>query len=148
MEIINKRAYATNECTLGILIIDNKPFGFVIEDEPRIVKVKGETRISAGRYKLGLQMALTPLTEKYKEKYPWFKHHIELMNVPNFTGVYIHIGNFESDTMGCQIIGKSAHIHPKGFSNSESVKCYKEFYEKVYPLLSANKQVFYTIIDE
>lgn len=148
MDIVNKRAYGTNESTLGVLIVDGKPFGFVIEDEHRDVKVKGETRIPAGRYKLGLQMDQTPLTERYQKKYSWFKKHIELKDVPNFTGVYIHVGNFESDTAGCQVIGKKAHIHPTGFSNSESVKCFKELYELVYPLLERGENVYYTIIDE
>ena len=44
MEILNKRAYATRKSTLGCLVVDGEPFGFVIEDEPREVKVKGHTR--------------------------------------------------------------------------------------------------------
>jgi hypothetical protein len=148
MEILNKRAYATNDSTLGVLIVDGKPFGFVIEDEHREIKVKGETRIPAGKYKLGIRKTVTPLTIRYQKKYDWFKRHIELLNVPRFSGIYIHVGNYESDTAGCQVIGRNAHIHKTGFSNSESTNCYKELYEMLYPLLSAGKEVFYTIIDE
>ena len=148
MEILNKRAYATRKSTLGCLVVDGEPFGFVIEDEPREVKVKGHTRVPAKRYKLGLRMDDTPLTIRYREKYKWFKHHIELLNVPNFTSIYIHVGNFESDTEGCQVIGMNAHIHNTGFRNSQSLICYKKLYEIVYPLLAAGKPVYYTIENE
>jgi len=65
---------------------------FTMEDEYRDVKVMGETRIPAGFYKLGLRQEDTPKTIQYRQKYSWFKKHIEVLNVKGFTGVYIHIG--------------------------------------------------------
>lgn len=148
MDIINQRSYHTKDSTLGILVVNGIPFGFVIEDEPRLVKVKGQTRIPAGRYKLVLRKEDTPLTLKYRKKFPWFKYHIELENVPDFTGIYIHIGNTEKDTDGCQVIGMSAHISGGQFVNSESTSCFMSFYQVIYPLLEAGEEVYYTIIDE
>lgn len=148
MNIVNKRAYHTNKSTLGVLAIDDKPFGFIIEDEPREVKVAGETRIKADRYVLGIRKELTPLTQKYRDMFPWFEYHIELLDVADFTNIYIHIGNLESETDGCQLIGLNAHIHKTGFKNSDSRTAYERFYKMVYPELKEGKTVFYTIIDE
>ena len=148
MEITNKRIAHTNDSTLGILFIEQHPFGFVIEDEPRIVKVKGETRIPSGRYRLQINNDLTPLTKKYIQRFPWFERHIELKNVPNFSNVYIHVGNTDDDTEGCQVIGFKASINNEEFINERSVDCYKEFYENVYPLLKRGEEVYYTINDE
>lgn len=147
MDIRSKRASHTNESTLAVLWVNEKPFGFVIEDEPREVKVKGETRIKALRYKLGIKKELTPLTMRYRKRFSWFKHHIELVNVPDFTNVYVHVGNDEGDTDACQVIGCNAHIDAKAeFRNSESVKLYKKFYELVYPILERGDEDVYWII--
>lgn len=146
MEIVNKRVAETKDSTLGVLFVDNKPFGFVIEDEQREVKIKGETRILAGKYKLAIKKEKTPLTLKYQKKYDWFKYHIELLDVPNFSSIYIHIGNFEYDTDGCQIIGEQAYIAKGNFANKYSTKCFKRFYELVYPLLEKEEEIYYEII--
>ena len=148
MELVNRRILHNDQSTLGLLYINSKPFCFVIEDEPRTKKVKGETRIPAGRYKLGLQMAETPLTIEYRKKFPWFKHHIELMDVPNFTGIYIHVGNYEHDTDGCQIIGLDATITPEGnFANMRSTSAFTALYQELYSLLAKGANIHYNIID-
>lgn len=148
MEIKNKRAASTQDSTIGVMYIDNIPYCFVIEDEKRDVKVKGETRIPTGRYKLVIQNNLTGMTVKYREKYPWFKNHIQLQNVPNFEDIYIHVGNTEEDTAGCQVIGKTAHIAGGEFVNSESTTCFMEFYHEIYPRLEKGETIYYTITDE
>jgi len=148
MKIINKRVYHTNETTLGIMSIDSKPYAFVIEDEPREFKVKGETRIPAGKYKLALRKVESPLTLKYRKLFPWFTWHIQLMDVPDFKYVYVHIGNDEGDSDACQVIGFNAHIKKADFRNSQSREAYKEFYEKVTPLLQQGIEVTYIILDE
>ncbi len=148
MEIINKRIGVLGNATAGLLSVDNKPFGFVIEDIPRDTKVKGKTRITAGRYPLKLKEAITPLTLRYRQRYGWFDKHIELQDVPGFSNVYIHIGNFAEDTDGCQVIGLDLTIHKGSYANKQSTKCYKAFYQKVYDALKAGEEVYYTIIDE
>ncbi len=87
MKLVNVRIARDNESTLGLLTVDGKKFSFVIEDEKRDIKVKGETRISAGLYPVKFRKVLTPLTKKYRVKYSWFTHHLELLN--------IHIDNLE-----------------------------------------------------
>lgn len=143
----NKRVSNTDNSSLGILHLNKKPFGFVIEDEPRVTKVVGETRIPAGKYKLVIQKASTPKTLEYRAKYPWFKNHIELQNVPNFTGIYVHVGNRQADTMGCQVIGIDATTVNGEFENKNSTVLFKEWYEAVYPALEKELNIFWEVTD-
>jgi len=107
-----------------------------LEDEYRDEKVMKETRIPAGTYQVDIQQTDTPLTLKYQAKYPWFKKHLEIKKVPGFTGVYLHIGNFDADSAGCILVGDNADnniIGPGSISNSTA--SFKRFYESVYPHL-------------
>jgi len=122
---------------------------FTLEDERRDIKVGGETRIPAGFYELGLMEAETPLTLKYRAKYPWFKFHIEITKVPNFKGVYIHIGNTDLDTDGCVLLGDSVdnNTTTEGEIKSSTI-AFKRFYEAVYEHLSEKGKAFIEIRDE
>lgn len=146
--ITNIRVASTSDSTMGILYADNEPIGFVVEDEYREIKVKGETRIPAGTYKLGIRKVLSPLTQKYRDRYSWFKYHIELLNVENFTNILIHIGNTEKDTMGCQVVGTSSVIYNGEYGVGKSTLFFKELYQKLYPLLENGATIYYTIIDK
>lgn len=135
----------------------NKPLWFchAIEDEHREVKVMNETRIPAGRYELKIRREDTPLTIKHRGPYnrgykkPWFEYHIEIVGIPNFSDVYIHAGNNESDTSGCLLLNDTAnnHIIEEG-AMERSIQAVKRFYDKVYPWLEEGKQAFLEIRDE
>lgn len=150
MEIYSNRVAHTKESTLGILSFNEEnPWAFTIEDEPRDIKVAGETRIPAKRYKLGIRRSDTPLTLRHRKAYgSWFKYHIEVLNVPNFTGIYFHAGNTEKHTEGCIIGSMNAHIVRGEFVCSDSIAMMKKFYARVYPLIERGEEVYYTIIDE
>jgi hypothetical protein len=148
MELINTRIARDNESTLGLLTVDDRMFSFVIEDEKRDVKVKDETRISAGLYPIQFRKELTPLTKKYRAKYSWFTYHLELQNVPDFTNVYIHIGNFESSTAACQVVGNKAGFDTNNhFRNFESTDNFKRLYLLISDALNRGEKVSYEIID-
>ncbi len=122
---------------------------FTIEDEYRDEKVSGETRIPAGFYKLGLRQEDTPKTLQYRAKYPWFKKHIEVLNVKGFTGVYIHIGNSDSDTDGCLLIGDSVDNNTISDGNlTNSTVSFKRFYDSVYDELEGGAVVTLEIREE
>lgn len=136
--------------TLGIMSIDDKFHCFTLEDEKRDVKVKGETRIPAGQYELKINKEETPLTLKYREKYSWFKYHIELIGVPGFNKVYTHIGNTDKDTDACILQGDScnSNLLKNGFIG-ESTNAFHRFYDMVYPILEKGiEKVHIRIIDE
>lgn len=96
------RLYRGNDTTLGFLKVfdegdeDNVLFNcFTLEPRVRPKKIMGKTAIPAGEYKVQYSMST-----KYRRNMPF------LMNVPNFTGVMIHTGNYASDTQGCILVGR------------------------------------------
>ena len=78
---------------------------YTLEDEPREIKVKYMTCISAGEYTLGLKTH-GRLHDKYQFRFPELHvGMIELLDVPNFTDILIHCGNTNEDTSGCLLVG-------------------------------------------
>jgi len=80
---------------IGDLFIDEGFFCHTLEDikRPDGVKVKHETAIPPGEYKLILS-----ISNKFKRLMP------EILNVEGFSGIRMHGGNDESDTSGCPIV--------------------------------------------
>lgn len=133
------------EDTLSLILIDGKFFCYGLEDEYRAVKVKGETRIPDGTYKVGFLKEDTPLTLKYRDRYPWFTYHLEVKNVPGFSYIYIHIGNKEADTAGCLLVGNevNSNIDGYGFLKNSRVT-FEKLYKKVSQQLALNKEITIT----
>ena len=131
MVLTLQRIINGDEATIGALFIDGKFECWTLEDEHQKEKVWGDTRIPAGVYKLGVQNQDTPLTQKYRKRFDWFKKHLHIKNIPDFTGVYIHIGNDEGDTAGCPLVGKTPDADNMRVLNS--TQAFLELYKKVYP---------------
>lgn len=149
-KVIIQRFSDNGNSTIGMMFIDGKFFCYVLEDEFREVKKMGETRIPAGIYELGIKDVLTGLTKKHRSSYgSWFEYHIEILNIPNFKTVYLHVGNKETHTDGCPLLGESANNNQvaKGFISSSMAAC-KRFYEVIYPLLKGGEKVFIEVRDE
>ena len=144
MTYILQRYSDNRDSTLGVLlkVLDTvqgqRPVlqAYTLEDEYREVKVNGETRIPAGTYTVDIQKADTPLALKYRARYAWFKNHLEIKNVPNFKGIYIHIGNLDENSDGCVLLGDIADNNNVGpGSVMKSTEAFRRFYEFVYPHL-------------
>lgn len=109
--------------TLGLLFINGKFTGFTLEDEYREVKVMSETRIPAGTYQI-----------KYTYSPKYGKFMLEVMNVPNFSGIRIHPGNTEKDTSGCLLVGNVCRFNPEGDSRIEESRL---AYDRILRLITA-----------
>ena len=143
------RFHSNQEETLGYLTTSSgEMLGFTLEDEYRNQKVMRETRIPAGNYEIKQRKELTPLTQRYRNRFEWFDFHLELQNVPNFTGIYIHIGNDEGDTAGCPLLAGKAELHENSrLAIWESTRTFKPFYERVRKELQDGFEVRIQIID-
>lgn len=125
MKIIVERFNSGSDDTLGRIYINGKLVGYTIEDEFREVKVKGETRIPAGTYKVG---------KRYSPKFtPRFGHDmLWIKDVPGFEYILIHTGNTEKDTDGCLIVGKKIGK----LDGKRAVLDSKIAYKEIYPVIS------------
>lgn len=150
MEIMIQRLIQTPNETTGMLSIDGKHFCFTMEDEHRDVKKLNETRIPSGRYSL-IVRTNGGMHKKYTERYGPKKHKgmLWLQDVPGFEWIYIHVGNYESDTSGCILTGFGLKHDP--FSQpmvTHSTPAYLELAGLVYDAIDADEQVWVTINDQ
>lgn len=114
--------------TLGLLFFNGRFICYTLEDESRAVKVKGETRIPAGDYHVGLHDS-PKFTSRYGHKM------LHVLNVPNFDYILFHPGNAETDTDGCILVADTVHAIWDG-SASEQLNS-KLAYDRVYKILVA-----------
>lgn len=63
-------------------------------DEIKRIKVFGETAIPYGTYKV-----IISKSTRFQKMFP------EILEVPGYSGVRIHAGNFPKDTEGCLLVG-------------------------------------------
>jgi len=130
--IINQeRIVSDNDATASILFIDGVLECFVIEDEYREHKVPKETRIPAGDYRIKVR-TWGGFNARYTRKFPDFHQGmLELVNVPNFKDILIHIGNYESNTDGCLLVNAGVRVDPGNITGQSSTDAYRRFYKKV-----------------
>ena len=110
MELHLSRYKNGAKACLGNLSTDGKPECVTLEDPVRDLgpdgkgKIYGQTAIPAGRYRLALFWS-----PKFKKKM------VAVTGVPFFTGILIHSGNTDEDTLGCVLVGQVVdnddHIH-------------------------------------
>lgn len=102
------RLYPRDGYVIGKMYIDGQYFCDTLEDTDRgltsdmpldeimRIKVYGQTAIPTGTYKVSVQY--------------WAKHKINvpyLHDVPGYTGILIHSGSSNADTLGCILVGKN-----------------------------------------
>ena len=102
MKLLLIRAYKKPSYTIGKLLINNAYFCDTLE-LPSISSVgihKGaKTCIPIGSYRIILNVS-----PKFGRLLP------RLLNVPNFEGVLIHVGNTVKDTSGCILVGFNTKV--------------------------------------
>lgn len=113
---------------------------WTIEDRYRPVKVAGTTRIPAGRYPLELKPIGTSRFDAQAARILTARgltYHgmIRLRNVPNFSEVLIHWGNYHTDTEGCICVGRSKM---QGGDGALAVGASQAAFADVYPRLAAD----------
>tara|TARA_R110000824_G_scaffold290832_1_gene479291 strand:+ start:1848 stop:2324 length:477 start_codon:yes stop_codon:yes gene_type:complete len=147
------RFSSQEDSTSGLLFLEGKKglefLCYTLEDERRVLKVKGETRVPSGTYKLELRTE-GGFHEKYKKKYGSFhKGMLHVTNVPNFEYILIHTGNTDEHTAGCLLVGDSQEnniIIKDGFIG-KSVNAYKRIYPDISKAIGRKEEVTIEYID-
>lgn len=101
-DFLLKRVQLDPDCTIGDLSIGGHHICYVCEDPVREIpgqpvetwKIKGETAIPVGRYKIE-----RTFSARFQMTMPL------LLDVPGFSGIRIHPGNVPADTEGCLLPG-------------------------------------------
>ena len=111
MEILLQRVAKKDKYTIGKLYVNNQYFCDTLEDIDRGLtqsmteqqikskKVYGETAIPTGTYRI-----IISYSNRFKKQMPL------LLNVPGFSGIRIHTGNTEKDSLGCILVGKNKAV--------------------------------------
>jgi hypothetical protein len=149
------RYSSQSDSTLGVFYIDNKFQCYTLEDEFRDIKLKHETRIPDGTYRIGLRTE-GGFHNRYKNhRKPQIKDMhkgmLQVQDVPNFEYILIHCGNTDDDTSGCLLLGNSANNNKvvNGFIG-DSVSAYVSAYKKIIEAIDKGEPVSitYTSIEE
>jgi len=129
------------EATLGVLH-DISGGGrdflcFTLEDEPREVKVPGETCIPAGTYELAVR-DYGGFHERYSDPHSWansiHRGMLEILNVEGFSDILIHTGNRDEHTRGCILVGDGA---TQNVTEEGALQSSRAAYRRIYPPLIA-----------
>lgn len=153
MELKLERIFKGDTYTIGKLYINNEYFCDTLEDKDRgltsdmsldeikSIKIKGVTAIPTGTYSITLDVQ-SPKFSTYKQ-YAFCDGYLpRLIDVPGYEGVLIHIGNTDSDSDGCLLVGKNT---VKGMVTNST-----ETFKKLYPILKEasdnNESITITIV--
>jgi hypothetical protein len=142
MELYLKRDTFTDISTTGKLLIDGQFECFILEDKDRgltdsmplaeivATKIYGKTAIPYGRYEIDWTMSA-----RFKVFMPI------LLNVKGYSGIRIHKGNSEIDSLGCLLCGR------KRANNviTESTAATNLLYTKIQTAKSRREKIFITI---
>ena len=141
------------DCTHGLLFeiseIGKRFLCYTLEDEHRVLKVRGETRIPAGIYNIKLRTE-GGFHQRYDKKYPGIhRGMLHVTDVPGFEYILIHTGNTDEHTAGCLIVGDSQEnnlILRDGFVG-KSVNAYKSIYPSIAKAIAEGEEVTIEYID-
>lgn len=128
MKITVDRVFSDHDVTISRVYIDGKFICHGLEDEHREHKIPGETRIPAGTYRLGVRKE-GGFHSRYCRKFPQsHRGMLHVLDVPGFTYILIHVGNYDRDTDGCLLLGRADYDARAVW---QSKKAYERFYGQV-----------------
>lgn len=131
MKITVVRYISDQDTTLSKIYIDGAFECFGLEDEYRIKKVKGDTRIPPGTYNV-VARTHGGFHTRYSKTYGDFhRGMLHVKDVPGFEYILIHTGNSDEHTMGCLLVGSTRSEKIGDMKIGASVSAYKKMYPKV-----------------
>ena len=155
MKLRVERKWKKATYTIGKLYVNGKFFCNTLEDKDRglnqnmplskikEVKVAAATAIPTGTYNLRMDI----ISPKYALK-PWYVKNCHgarmprFENIPGYSGVLVHPGNTDKDTMGCLLVGKNDVVGM--LTNSKAT--FLELYNKMYDAYKKGEKITIEII--
>jgi hypothetical protein len=128
-----ERKLSSSTCTMGYLIANGEVLCYTLE-LPWADNLNNISCIPVGTYSGFL---------RYDKTDGW---RIQLENVPNRTGVQIHMGNYTTQIKGCVLVGTNAKVDNCSVQNSSTAysKLKKAFYGTETPNSTPNKNIVIT----
>ena len=131
MKITVERFTSDDDTTLSLILVDGGFVCFGLEDEYQEHKVVGETRIPEGEYNIGIRN-VGGFHARYCKRFQGLHQGmLQVLDVPNFQYVLIHVGNDHTNTEGCLLAGVLAQSRGGDMSVGSSVEAYKKLYRAV-----------------
>ena len=122
------------QSTLSQLYINGIFQCYLLEDKIREVKIASQTAIPTGVFELKLN-TWGAKNADYKRAFGnLHQGMIEISGLPNFSFVYIHVGNTIKDTAGCPLCGFGFLFFDGNYQVAQSVAAYKMIYPKLVAL--------------
>ncbi|MCE6987502.1 DUF5675 family protein [Dyadobacter sp. CY323] len=146
MELVVTRRWQGNASTLSTLSVDGKVHHFILEDADRgldskmtlqqiaDIKIKRETAIPTGRYKV-----IVSHSTRFKRLLP------RLVDVPGYSGILIHPGNYIRNTEGCLLPGLTNFKEDKEYCVGSSKSAFEQLYEKILTAWKHEDGIWITI---
>jgi hypothetical protein len=154
MELKVLRLGDNDDTTLGAFYINGILKCGTVEDEERVIKVRGETRVPNGKYKVALRKAGS-FHNKYASRYSDI--HKGMLCIYNeadwklvkdgmtFQYILIHTGNTDEHTAGCLLLNDTIDFNND--RGSGSANAYKRFYPEIAAAIEAGEEVTIEYVD-
>jgi hypothetical protein len=128
MEIVNTRDTFTPRSTTGRLSVDGEDIGYVLE--PTLNPTAKPHAIPEGRYEATIYQS------------PRLGYRVLLLHdVPGFSMIEMHIGNWPKDTLGCQLPGLTRGVDVVG----NSAVAFHKIMMLVDAAIGRGEEVWYTV---
>lgn len=143
LNILVERKWKKQDYTIGKMFVDGDFLCNTLEDTDRGLKssmspseiakkkVYGQTAIPTGKYQVVLAWS-----NKFKKQMPL------ITRVPGYSGVLIHTGNTNKDTLGCILVGKNDVVGRV----SNSRYWFGILYPKIKEAIARGNKVWITIV--
>jgi len=132
MIITVNRQFQTKYTTISTIFIDEEFQCFGLENPYNSVKIPGNTRIPPGEYPVRLRTDGGKHHHYTKRYLSLHQGMLQIQNVPGFEHILIHVGNYNSNTDGCLLLGRSVIREKSGdYMVGESSLAYVSFYKSV-----------------
>lgn len=147
MKLFLQRFSDNGDATLGHLSVNSKFFCFVVEDEYRGKKVKGDTRIPAGKFRIERTYE-SGLLKRMQDD--WFKGDWipTICDVPNFKYIRIHPGLTEKHTDGCPLVGYNVNARTHAILSGTTRPAFKDLWKLMDEAFERGEEVWIYIRDE